>query len=619
MALAVVGFAMVLLGAASLLYLQRPLQESQDIRQQASVADGNVEISFAPESGSQFLLTDPGVIEFSVNTNNIQVDGVQLVFNVVTDTLLTPPEFILDDNAGLQIAYQQIETTADGFLVSVIMIGEQIASPFSTANEQVIGELRFNPSISGQMTLNFDVENSIATVYNSNPPEDELKTIPTVTYNVYENNSQTSPTPTPSPSPTTEVSPSPTAEVSPSPTGTPSPTPTSTITPSPTPTDNGGGTGGVSSCNQNCSSNNDCEANHRCYNGQCRLATNVSSTTCSQPADAGLSFSCNEYCANSSECATGLNCYFNRCRNPLNLDNTSCAAPTQQMAQAIVSSCNQACSSHKDCAANLLCNPSTNTCRLATNPGSTTCTPSEYKSVSNTYNKGASGSGGSNNGGTTGASSTVSTPTPAVVTSPSPTMTTVGQEPTTGNQNPDLPIKDETALQSLISYINTSLENRGVSLPLLLIMSGLLLLVILVVIWLITKSLGRRPNTPPTVTPVGRDQQKDTQYKQQLANKINTLKKQQAASSPTASPLSTPSPAPGASTSPTTGQPPSAMVSRPAPSPRPTPPSPPPAATTPSNVPSPQAPPPQAAGSNNGSNMMDKIKSKGITPPGQNS
>lgn len=584
-------------------------------------------MSFAPASGSRFTLGEPAAIEFKVNTNSVQVDGVQLVFNMVTDALITPPIFVTDDNSGLQVAYEQVEATGDGYLISIILIGEQIASPFSTTGEVTIGELRFNPSISGQVTLNFDVENSISTVFNSSPPEDELRTIPTVSYDVYEM-IQPSPSPSPtvtiqtSPSPTPAVTPSPTPETSPSPSAETSPSPTTQVSPSPSPspTDTGGGTGGVSSCNESCSSNNDCAANHRCYNGQCRLATNVSSTTCANPADAGLSFVCNEYCANSNECAAGLSCYFNRCRNPLNLESTSCAAPSQQVAQAIVSSCNQACATHKDCAANLLCNPTSNTCRLATNPGSSTCTPAEYRSVSNTYNKGGTDTTGSNtNGGVTTA------PTPVLTASPTPTMTTVtgGQRPGT-TQEPELPIKDETALQSLITYINQSLESRGVSLPLFLIMAGLLLLILIVIIWLILKSMGRRPNTPPTITPVGRDQHKDTQYKQQLANKINTLKQQQNGTSTNSAAMNS---TPGQSSPTGTTRPPSAMVSRPAPSAGPTPPSPsrptssqtpPPSPTTPS-APAPQTPPPQAAGSSGSSNMLDKIKSKGITPPGSNS
>lgn len=87
------------------------------------------------------------------------------------------------------------------------------------------------------------------------------------------------PSPSPSPSPTPKVTPTPTPtpKVTPTPTPTPKVTPTPVVKTSPSPTP-------LAKCNEACTDNADCaNSSHICYQGKCRLDSNVSSTVCAAP------------------------------------------------------------------------------------------------------------------------------------------------------------------------------------------------------------------------------------------------------------------------------------------------------------------------------------------------
>lgn len=582
----VLSIILVILGLFTLFATQKSIKEPQELRQQASVADGQVTMAFEPATGAKLLLGEEAQIDFQINTNQVQIDGVQLVFNIVTDTLITPPDFQLDPNVGLQVIYQEVEQVADGYLVSVALFPDTISSTssFSTADYTTIGSLVFNPSISGQVEINFDVENSLGPVHDSDPVEDELRHIETLTYSVLEAHQNTSPSILPSASPEESILPS----ASPEESVLPSASPEESVLPSASPDDNSNGLGGVVSCNESCSSNNECAVNHRCYNGQCRLVTNVTSDTCSVVSnpDYGIARGCNEYCADNNECAAGYSCYFNRCRNPLNLESTSCAAPSRQVYQAMTSSCNQACATHKDCAANLLCYGPSNTCRLASNPGSISCTPASYSTVSNMY----STKGGLTTGSDT---NTDSDTTSQSSVSPQPSSSPIGmvKSPDTDSE---LPIKDETALDTVGSYFDGLLKDRGISLPFFLIAGGSILLLIVIVLSVIGRVFGGN-SAPPKVTLPQRDTKKDQQYQDQLAQKINTLQNQPPSAPAPQMPLQTRPPM-----TPTTQAP---VIRTQSAAPVASPP-----------VPGNQPPVPQAPQSSS-SSMLDRVKNKGIKPP----
>jgi hypothetical protein len=617
----IMSLILIAIGFFTLISIQKPIQESQDLRQQASVDSGPVSLSFNPASGSDLLVDEPASIEFQINTGDVQTDGIQIFFNIVTDTITSPPTFDIESGIGLQSIVTEIQEVSDGYLVMMAYLPSTISSTssFATSTATTFGRLNFTPTSEGTISVNFDVENSISSIHGSDPAEDGLQHVATQTYSVITAASpspspsaspDTSPSPSPSASPSTSPSPSPSPSASPDASPSPSPSPSASpdTSPSPTPTpDSGNGTGGVVSCNQGCSSNDNCAANHRCYNGQCRLVTNVSSDTCSGSVssnpDYGLNRTCNQYCADNRECASGYSCYYNRCRNPLNINNLSCAAPSARVVQAMQSSCNQACNTHKDCAANLLCNASSKTCRLATNPGSSSCSPAAYKTVSSTY-----GSKGGTSTGTTGNAS--GSPLPSAYASASPVST--NDKDATDKMKSDgdedkMPIKDQTALDAMQNYFTDQLDEKGISLPFFFIIIGLILLILVIIISFLSRVLSDGSGTPPVITPARRDSDKDKMYENQLASKINTLQntKSPAGANPGAAQPSafTPPPtsfSPGA---------PAAGIARPQPttpyrapgSPIPTPPI------------SPTAPPTPGSAAPT-SSMVGRLKDKGIKP-----
>ena len=361
--LSILALIFIALGAASVFFFQKPLTEEQDIRQRAAVTEGKVLVTPALVSGDTFSSNAPVKIELRVNTQNVQVDGVQLVFNVVSsadDLLIEVPT-----SSGLQAFHQEVEKTSDGHLISLAVISKNIGKSFATTTPVTFATITLKPKQAGAVTLSFDQANSLATVANSTPPKDELRTLAQASYNV---TMSTSATPTPTPTPTV----------------TPAVTPTPGVTPSPTPTATPG-VGGLTykQCNQACGSSAECDVNLRCYNGTCRLAKNVSSNTCSSGSNQGPSYQCNQYCADTSECTTGLTCFYNRCRRPDNPDNTACVVASSATQQGITAGCNQPCTDSKQCGVNLRCY--TGACRLATNPSSLTCAPTTVATVSTIY------------------------------------------------------------------------------------------------------------------------------------------------------------------------------------------------------------------------------------------
>lgn len=577
-----VSILMIVGGTIGMILIQKDLRKSQDLRQQASVANGQVTVTM---SASELKPNNLGSIEFFVNTNGVQTDGVQLTFNIVTDTLSTPPIFVLPTPSPLQLAYSEVETTADGYLVSLIAIPSQIGQSFSTSSPTSFGSLDLMPTSAGTITLNFDVENSISTVHASNPPTDELTHItttsftiePDTTFTYCENNEDcqtgyvcssvpaggcgvdsegnpltcatapycrlaqgadcsasgacysgytcqdgtctTTVTASPEITPTPATSPSPTATptVSASPTVSPAVTPSPIVTPSPEASEDPGiGGQTVATCNESCAVNADCDVNLRCYSGQCRLVTNVSSTTCSNPTDQGLSFSCNEYCANSNECADNLICQNNKCRNPENVNSTTCSSLTSTQQANIVRSCNESCSSNNDCDVNLRCYQGA--CRLATNPGSYSCSASTKKVVSSSVY-------GTPKGGSTGTSATEigktdpNKMTDEDTTSSGNAMKKVADADTDKMAKGSTGDEEETALDVVKNYFMNNPK-----LPIILLGAGLGLIIAIILLTLLKKRGDRTPK-PPISGGSTIGSKTDKSYEKDLQSKINSLKK----------------------------------------------------------------------------------------------
>lgn len=140
----------------------------------------------------------------------------------------------------------------------------------------------------------------------------------------------------------------------------------------------------LAQCNEGCSVTNDCaEDNHICVEGKCRLKTNINSTTCQEPSptptpSASPKAECNEACSKNSDCAEAnhvCSTTTNTCRLATNPGDANCraASPTPTPITSTKAMCGEYCSKNSDCAqSDHICY--FNQCRLATYPDRTNCT-----------------------------------------------------------------------------------------------------------------------------------------------------------------------------------------------------------------------------------------------------
>jgi hypothetical protein len=474
----------VVLSAASLFFLavgtwsifyfnsNSVAQQSFDVREQAATQNGPVTVSSELASGSTYQNGQRTTINLKVNTQGVQVYGMQLLFNVVAKaggvTIDVPK------SSNLQAIHQEVEKTADGYLVSLVVIPQTVGQPFSATSPTTFAILNLTLDQPGTVQLSFDPDKSKTVLYGVNPPQDQLRIISSASFTIANGSSSTG-----------------------------------------------------KQCNASCSSTSECAVNLRCYNGQCRRATYVTSATCDNPPDQGLQRKCNEYCADTRECASGYTCFFNRCRAPENPDNVSCSGVASATSTAVSASCNKSCSTSKDCAVNLRCY--NNQCRLATNPSSLTCSPYTKPIVSSTYDYDLKGAKGEEIPIPTSTISAKPTASPKVSPSPIPSAT----ESATFSPFPSpVIIQKSSPLPVAEAAQGFSLENiknlfKNISWPLVAIGSGVILFILALIMFVTHRgdeSKGSKvpPTSSGTLSP----------YEQELQSKINSLRQQQAGQTP---------------------------------------------------------------------------------------
>jgi hypothetical protein len=351
-----VGALLVTAGIIGLVFVQQPLQTSQDLR-----GDAEELLTFPgikEELRVPFVVNKTGELAFYLHQENYVFQKIYVVFSI-ENRYLDTPEIIVNLGSGFEAESVEVEQTSSGYLVSVVAIPNNIDWFVPPADTSLL-RIKLVPRQPGSVAFIFDPDKTYAETLNLNV----VLSIPDkLEYEIM--GSGSSPTPTPTPTP---------------PGGTPTPTPPGG-TPTPTPPI-------ILGCNETCSSNADCAVNLRCYNtgsgNYCRLATNPVSTTCQAGTTDGT-VSCNQYCTANSQCQSGLTCWNSFCRNPENPESTQCSAPTTDQTNQIINSCNESCSSNAECAINLRCYEGQ--CRLATNPSSTSCSAVTKQTVSTTYSK----------------------------------------------------------------------------------------------------------------------------------------------------------------------------------------------------------------------------------------
>ncbi len=454
----VLSTLLVICGALGLVYLQKPLRETQYIQPEASVDVGLVTVSSRSTTGAMSQGVPSSVI-FSVDTAGAQIHGVQLVFNVVSNAADNLGIKVLE-SSGLKTAFLETERTNDGYLVGVVALPQEESAGYSTTAATDFLEIEFTPRHGGTIEFNFDVEESFASLYGSEPLKDELTHIETIIYHI-------------SGEPATSTTTVAAGQA-------PAPDPNSTA-----------------QCNETCTDNSECPINHRCVDvsgtSRCRLATNISSEYCStkltvqsqQTASQTTFAQCNEQCTRHADCAAGFACLEGACRHPQNPDNTSCQEPLESDLVTISQSCNSACTQNSDCATNLRC--FSGSCRLATNVSSSTCAAGYTGTVSSIYNKSKGGDISNQQTGN-------NTPQPGIGSGVSDEINSLeGQVTSAVDEIPP----DETVWEML----KTMLQTRELSLPLLILFAGSWLF-ILAVAWLIVRTIKDRAAKPKPLTPI---------------------------------------------------------------------------------------------------------------------
>jgi hypothetical protein len=178
------GLFWVLAFFAALLAVFSPLLKGpQDVRQQAASDQGTVEVTTT--SASVFpAAKQAGMIEFAVNTHGLNIDGVQLAFDLESSEVLG--NAVLTAINGYQIIYQSVDPN-DYHLYNVrVVVTKGVGTSINTTSPQPFLQLSITPESNAQITLTPDNGLSKANVSNTNPPDDELKTLQPVTFAVGE-------------------------------------------------------------------------------------------------------------------------------------------------------------------------------------------------------------------------------------------------------------------------------------------------------------------------------------------------------------------------------------------------------------------------------------------------
>jgi cell division septation protein DedD len=232
LALSAASLLFIVLGAASLFYLQKPLQEVQQTQSDASVSNGQVILTSDLSSTSTYTQGVPSIIDLKFNSQGVQLSGIQIVAKVQSNSEL--PTIEVPTSGDLQAIFQEVEQVSDGFLVSVIVTHRTLGQNFSSSSPTTFARLTVPLRAAGAIQVGYDRANSFATVANTSPPRDELRTPVDATFTI----GMVSPTPSPSPSVSPSASPVITPAVTPSPSASPrvTPTPSPTVRPSTSPT-----------------------------------------------------------------------------------------------------------------------------------------------------------------------------------------------------------------------------------------------------------------------------------------------------------------------------------------------------------------------------------------------
>lgn len=160
---------LIVLGIVTLIVIQKPIQEKQMIQKKAMVENGLVNLSYQVAGDKK--VGQNTELTFMANTQNAQIDGVQLVFEVrgaidnVTAQTLT--------SSGLNEEYLEVEKAGtDRWLVGVL--AAKSTGSFSSNSATPFFKIAFTPTSAGDVQILLNRTSSKANITNSYPPDDQL-------------------------------------------------------------------------------------------------------------------------------------------------------------------------------------------------------------------------------------------------------------------------------------------------------------------------------------------------------------------------------------------------------------------------------------------------------------
>ncbi len=201
--------SVILFAGLAILVSQFFLPIPQDVRRQAMVVDGVSELSLIPGSGN-LEVGKSQQIAIKLDTKSSKIYGVQLKFNLVTQGTIGSLDAAFNQASGLNEIYSRVEKTTDGYLVTFAGVPKSLSSTayYATTEPTTLLTLTFTPTKEGQITLNFDAEDTKTKSFEQ-ASVDQLKTIGQTTYNVRQPAATTAPAtaaPTATPATTTSTS-----------------------------------------------------------------------------------------------------------------------------------------------------------------------------------------------------------------------------------------------------------------------------------------------------------------------------------------------------------------------------------------------------------------------------
>ena len=548
-----IGALFVAAGIIGLLFVQGPLQTSQDSRSDAATQDqlrANQLPSVRSELRVPFVVNKTGEFALHLDNAGLSLTRVNLIFNISNRDLDTP-EVSVNQGSGFDAEKIEVEQIADGYLIKVTAIPNNLNWLVEPADKSLV-RVKLVPRKLGNVVVNFDQDRTYASTRNL---EVLIKIPAEFKYSITGSSSNQQQLCTQSGGTWREFSDgcADSCEKAANPGGVmctmaftmgcdcgvaqcwngtscannPNPNPS----PSPTP---------AIDCSQfktsqTCSTNtlSPC-AWYACASACHPRGTDTQSVCPPEPVIQG----CNEACSNNSQCQVGMRCYSengqSRCRLATNPTSSSCQASDSGNNQATLRSCNQSCSSNAECVTGLTCwsgtcrNPensqstscaapttqqsaltingcaqpcSTNAqcainlrcyegeCRLATNPSSTSCSAVTKQTVSTTYSKKASGAA---------KGEIIETDTPIQKgenLTPDSQTDTQYEKPTNELAEAERKIYDESyqADETLFGLVRNLLSNSDSKLPLFIILFGVMLLILSI----LASILSRSKKSPP--------------------------------------------------------------------------------------------------------------------------